>query len=227
MPELLASHPFFVAIVSMTAAALGYVPLFGWRLALSLISVLLVHELGHVAAACLLRLTVRMLVFVPFLGAFVLLKDSPRIVEHDAVFALGGPVAGALFAFACAIAAVSTGNTDMAELGGLGSIVNMLNLMPLPLLDGSRVLAVVSPRLGVPGLPILGTLIWWQASYDFVILALVAVPFVLHAIRGDEGDRETIAFYAAPPRRQIGAVAAYAATAGLLILSLASSMAVK
>src|SRR5271166_254484 len=106
----MAAHPFTAATASLALATLGYVPLFGWRGAPSLISVLFIHEIGHVAAGRLLRLKLRMLVFIPFLGAFVAFKEESRIVEQDAVLALGGPACGAGFAFACGIVALLTGN---------------------------------------------------------------------------------------------------------------------
>jgi len=187
MWALLAAHPFIVAVVSMALATLSYVPLFGWRYAALMILVLLVHELGHMAAIWSLRLQVETLVFVPLLGAFVT-YEQPRIVEHDAVIALSGPAAGALFAWGCAVAAVSTGDEDLGLLGATGALFNLLNLMPVPPLDGGRILAVISPSL-------------------------------CGAMRSDRDDRETIAFYAAPPVQRVCAVLTYLVTAAVLALS--------
>lgn len=92
--------------------------------------------------------------------------------------------------------------------------------MPLPPLDGGRVLAIVSPCLSLLGVPIWGGLLVSHVSYDLVLIAVIALPLLFEALRGDRGEREVIAFYAAPPRAQLCAVAAYLATAAMLGLSL-------
>jgi Zn-dependent protease len=195
-------------------------PIIGPRFAAMLVLIFLIHELGHVGAARYLRLPVGWMLFVPLLGALVVLKEQPRIVEQDAVLALGGPAAGAVFALACSITGLATGNADLSKLGEIGAIINLLNLVPLPPLDGSRVLAIVSPRLALLGVPVWGVLIFRHLSYDLVLIALIGLPLLVEALRGDRGDRETIAFYAAPLHQQVAAVAAYAVTCGDLFLAL-------
>lgn len=216
----LAAHPFITAVGSMMLATMSYAALFGWRFAVAIIVVLLIHELGHVAAGRLLRLPLKALVFIPFIGAFVTFKEETRIVEQDAVLALGGPAGGAVFAFACGVAALCTGNADLGLLGRIGALLNMFQLIPLPMLDGGRILAIVSPRLCVLGVPIWGGLLWRHVSYDMVLVAVIALPLVFEGLRGDRGDRDTIAFYAAPPAQRVWAVAAYAVTAAVLAMSL-------
>lgn len=69
-------------------------------------------------------------------------------------------------------------------------------------------------------MPLWGTLIVWHLSYDLVLIAVVALPLLFEILRGDRGDRETIAFYAAPASHRAAAVAAYAVTAANLFLAL-------
>jgi Zn-dependent protease len=227
MTRLMAAHPVATATTSMALAALGYVPLLGWRVALALIAVLFVHEIGHVAAGRLLRLPLQMLVFIPFLGAFVAFKENARIVEQDAVLALGGPACGAAFAFACGIVALLTGNRYFGLLSFLGAVINLLNMVPLFPLDGGRILAIVSPRLSLLGVPVWGGLLVWHLSYDLLLIAVIALPLLFEALRGDRGEREVIAFYAAPPLTQLCAVAAYLVTAAVLVLSLVMARAAR
>jgi Zn-dependent protease len=193
------------------------VPVFGLRFAVSLVVVLLVHELGHVAAAWCLRLPVRALLFIPFLGAVVLLGEKkPRIVEQDAFLALGGPAIGAAFAFGCSAAALATGNDELQQLGRIGALLNLLNLVPLFPLDGGRVLDIVSRRLCFVGAPIWGLAMYQMASFDMALVALVALPFLFEVARGTTESREDIAFYAAPIGVRIAAAAAYLVTVAVL-----------
>jgi hypothetical protein len=170
-------------------------------------------------AASAIRLRVRHLLFVPFLGALVLLRDEPRIVEQDAACALGGPAAGALFAMVCAFVAVQTGNRLAGWTAAAGALVNLLNLVPLSPLDGGRVLAVLSPRLSFIGVPLWGFLLYRHWTPDMLLVAVVALRPLFWALRGDQADRETIAFYAAPGRVQACALAAYLTTVAVLGLA--------
>ena len=47
-----------------------------------------------------------------------------------------------------------------------GFFLNLVNLIPLPPLDGGRITAVLSPRIWLLGVPIIGTLLWFHFSCD-------------------------------------------------------------
>ena len=49
----------------------------GWRFALGFVLLILVHECGHLLAAKRLGLKVGAPVFIPFMGAFIALKEAP------------------------------------------------------------------------------------------------------------------------------------------------------
>jgi membrane-associated protease RseP (regulator of RpoE activity) len=211
--------PLAATFGTMAVSTVAWAALLDWPRAVCLTVIFLVHELGHVAAASAIRLRVRHLLFVPFLGALVLLRDEPRIVEQDAACALGGPAAGALFAMVCAFAALLTGNRLVGWTAAVGALVNLLNLVPLSPLDGGRVLAVLSPRLSFIGVPVWGFLLYRHWTPDMLLVAVVALWPLFGALRGDQADRETIAFYAAPGRVQASALAAYLTTVAVLALA--------
>jgi Zn-dependent protease len=82
------------SVVSMAAMLGVYSALYGWRFALGFTLQLLVHELGHVFVAWRYGLPVSAPMFIPFVGALILLKERPDKARTEAWMALGGPMAG-------------------------------------------------------------------------------------------------------------------------------------
>jgi hypothetical protein len=103
---------------------------------------LLIHELGHAAAARSAGLRVGAPVLIPFVGAYVSLSGRRRSAGADAFIAAGGPAAGAAGSLIALGIAALLGPGRAAEslraLAGLGALLNLLNLFPVPGLDGGR-----------------------------------------------------------------------------------------
>src|ERR1700757_5395447 len=78
-----------------------YMQLWGWQFALGFVLLLLVHETGHLIVAKKFGLKVGAPVFIPFMGAFIALKEAPRNAWMEACVGIGGPMLGSLGAFAC------------------------------------------------------------------------------------------------------------------------------
>ena len=55
----------------------GYALIWGWRFAVGFVLLILVHELGHYLEAKRQGLHPSLPVFIPFLGAYVAIKDAP------------------------------------------------------------------------------------------------------------------------------------------------------
>ena len=53
----------------------GYALIWGWRFAIGVVLLILVHELGHYVEARRLGLDPQLPVFIPFLGAYVALRN--------------------------------------------------------------------------------------------------------------------------------------------------------
>src|SRR5438445_5832187 len=73
-----------------------YTQFWGWRFALGFVLLLLVHESGHLLVAKKFGLKVGAPVFIPFMGAFIALKDAPRNAWMEACVGIGGPMLGSL-----------------------------------------------------------------------------------------------------------------------------------
>jgi Zn-dependent protease len=56
--------------------------------------------------------------------------------------------------------------------------------MPLMPLDGGRVVAAISPKLWLLGVPLLGAFFLWKPSPLLLLIALVAAPEVWKVFKG-------------------------------------------
>jgi Zn-dependent protease len=146
---LLFGLKFGVTAWTMLVAAWVYSSQVGWPFAVLLVGLILVHEIGHGLAAGRVGVRVGAPVSIPFLGAFIALRDRPRDRWEDYVISAGGPLLGGLAALACLAIAEGTSGTAYALLHGCGwfaLMLNLFNLAPIWILDGSKMLPLA--RLG-------------------------------------------------------------------------------
>ncbi len=118
----------------------GYALLFGWRFAIGFVLLILVHELGHYVEAKRQGLSPSLPVFVPFLGAYVALKGQPFDPWRNVLVSIAGPIAGGLAALACLLYGEATGSDLMRALAYAGFFLNLINLVPIGILDGGHIL---------------------------------------------------------------------------------------
>ncbi|MGZ5180790.1 MAG: site-2 protease family protein [Ramlibacter sp.] len=180
---------------SMLLSVLAYALVFGLPYAAGFVALLLVHELGHYLAARQRGLDVGLPTFLPFVGAWIELKDQPRDAETEAWIGFAGPLLGSLAALACYFVARESGSRLLLALAYAGFFLNLFNLIPLSPFDGGRITAVLSPRIWLAGVPVLGALFLWRPSPILVIMALLAAPQLLKAWRYDPAAPENRAYY--------------------------------
>src|SRR5690606_15464194 len=77
---------------TMIVSVLAYALVWGLPYAFGLVLLIFVHEMGHYLAARRRGLEVGAPTFIPFVGAWVAMKDMPRDVETEAYVGLAGPV---------------------------------------------------------------------------------------------------------------------------------------
>src|SRR5439155_238894 len=87
-----------------------YALTWGWWFAVGFVVLIFVHECGHLLAARRLGLKVGAPVFIPFMGAFIALKEAPRNAWVEAQVGIGGPMLGTLGAGVCEGLHLATGN---------------------------------------------------------------------------------------------------------------------
>ena len=128
---------------------------FGWAFAVGFVILIFVHEMCHVVALRLRGIKAGWPVFIPFMGAFVAMKEMPQDAKAEAQVAIAGPFVGTLGALACYAAGLYTGNRFWFALASTAFFINLFNMIPVVPLDGGRVAAALSPRMWVVGLVLL------------------------------------------------------------------------
>jgi Zn-dependent protease len=118
----------------------GYALIWGWRFALGVVLLILAHELGHYLEARRLGLDPQLPVFIPFIGAYVALRNMRFDPWVNVRVSLAGPVAGGVAAAGCRAAAVSLDAVLLRALAYAGFLLNLINLLPIAFLDGGHVL---------------------------------------------------------------------------------------
>lgn len=122
---------------SIFIAVGAYALFFGWSFAVGIVLLLLLHELGHYIEARREGLNPKLPVFVPFLGAYVrYTRGNPW---QTARIALAGPILGGIAALACYVVGRSQGSDLLLALAYFGFFINLINLLPVGILDGGAV----------------------------------------------------------------------------------------
>jgi Zn-dependent protease len=118
----------------------GYALIWGFPFAVGFTALILVHELGHYIEAKRLGFNPSLPVFIPFLGAYVALKNAPFDPWRNARVTLAGPVVGGLGALGVLAAGVALDSRLLQALAYTGFFLNLINLIPIGILDGGRLL---------------------------------------------------------------------------------------
>ena len=124
--------------VSMFAFFGVYWSIYGWPLALGLVLSIYIHEMGHVAMLRRLGIDAGAPMFIPGVGAFVMLKQHISDPLTDAKIGLAGPVWGLGAALAAFGIYAVTGARIWLAIAQLTGFLNLFNLIPVWQLDGSR-----------------------------------------------------------------------------------------
>jgi Zn-dependent protease len=118
----------------------GYALIWGWKFGVGVVLLILAHELGHYIEAKREGLDPQLPVFIPFLGAYVALRNMRFDPWVNARVSLAGPIAGGIAAGACLAAAVALDSDLLRALAYAGFLLNLINLAPIAFLDGAHVL---------------------------------------------------------------------------------------
>jgi Zn-dependent protease len=179
---------------TMLVSVVAYSWVFGWRYAAGFVRLLLCHEMGHYLAARQRGLAVGAPTFIPFVGAWIELKDMPHDAETEAYVGMAGPLAGTVAAVACYFLARSENSALLLAVSYAGFFLNLFNLIPLPPFDGGRITAALSRRVWIIGVPALIALFFYRPSPMLILIALLAAPQLWQAIKGEADP----AYYAVP-----------------------------
>jgi Zn-dependent protease len=128
----------FLAFIAIYSAASGT------KFGIGFAVLILIHEMGHFIDIKRRGLPADMPVFLPGLGAYVRWQAMGVSIETRAAISLAGPLAGFLASVACALIWWQTGNPFWAALARVGAVLNLLNLIPVWVLDGGQAALALS-----------------------------------------------------------------------------------
>lgn len=197
---------------TMLLSVAAYAFVFGWRYAVGFVVLLFIHEMGHFIAARQRGLKVGAPTFIPFMGAWIEMKEMPHDAETEAYVGLGGPLLGTLGALLCYFLARDAGQDGkwLLAVAYAGFFLNLFNMIPLSPLDGGRITAVLSPRIWLLGVPILGFMLWRNPLNPVLIMiAIMAAPQVMKAWHFKADDPAHAGYYVASAETRLTYATAY------------------
>jgi Zn-dependent protease len=157
---------------TMLVSVAAYALLWGWQFGVGLVLLLLVHEMGHVLEARRQGLPTSAPMFIPFLGAFITMKQMPENAWREAQVALAGPIIGSLGAAAAWGLGEALDSEFLVALAFVGFLLNLFNLLPIVPLDGGRAVAALHPAIWLVGLAGLAALVF-VAPNPILLIILV------------------------------------------------------
>ena len=182
--------------VSMFAFFGVYWSVFGWPLALGMVVAIYIHEMGHVAMLRRLGIQSGAPLFVPGIGALVMLKQHVSDPSVDARIGLAGPRWGLAAAAAAFVLYYATGARIWLAIGQLTAWLNLFNLTPVWQLDGARGFHALDrqQRWSIVALIVVMLLVTSQS-----LLLIVGAVAVYRALSGESGpgDRRALITFAA------------------------------
>jgi len=156
-------------VLSMWAYAMAW----GWAYGAAFVLLIFVHEMGHVYALKHFGIRASVPIFIPFVGAFVAMKEMPKNARIEAWTGIAGPIVGTGGAMLCWSAALYTGSSFWMAVAYTGFFLNLFNLIPISPLDGGRTVAAISPKLWIFGF--IGLLFMFFRSFN-PILFFILLP---------------------------------------------------
>ena len=192
----------FKTFITMLISIWAYAMFWGWPFAVGFVGLLFVHEMGHVAALRMMGIKATAPMFIPFMGAFIGMKQMPDNAYAEAVMAYGGPLLGTLGAIGCAGVGFVTGNPFWFALAMSGFLLNLFNLLPISPLDGGRIIGVISPKLWIVGLIGAGGLFYLTWS-PIIALVIIMGSFQVYS-SSKRSAAEKARYYAVTPAKRIG-----------------------
>ncbi len=154
----------------------AYALLFPVWFAVGIVVLIWVHEMGHVLQLKREGIKASAPMFIPFLGAFVAMKEMPKNALAEARVGLAGPVLGTLGGLAVLGLYAWTQNPLFLGLAYFNFLINLFNLAPMLPLDGGRAMGAMSPVFSLLGLVVMVGMFFVAPIMAFI--ALLGIPEV-------------------------------------------------
>ena len=174
-----------------------YWGLWGWRFGIGFACLILLHEMGHYIDIKSRGLPAEMPVFLPGLGAYVKWQAMGVSLETRAAVSLAGPLAGWFGAAICGLIWYQTGNTVWAALAGTSAWLNVINLIPIFILDGGQAVFALSKVERALLLAASVGLAAWLEQWTFLLVAAGMLWRLFTRDEPPQGSAKTTVYYAA------------------------------
>ena len=205
---LLLKVKFLGTALTMLVSIGAYALLFPVWFAVGLVVLIWVHEMGHVLQLKREGIEASAPMFIPFIGAFVAMKQIPKDALAEARVGLAGPVLGTLAGIATLGLYAATQNPVFLGLAYFNFIINLFNLAPLLPLDGGRAVGAMSPVFQFLGLVTMVGLFFVPPIMVFI--ALLGLPEMWHRWK-TRHTPEGRAYYDIAPRHRVAVGVVYLA----------------
>jgi Zn-dependent protease len=190
---LLFKIPAAGTLISLVISFGGYALFYGPWFAVALVTMIFIHEMGHVLEIRRQGMTATAPIFIPFMGAAIFQRSHPTDALKQAEIGIAGPIAGTIGATA-AFALYGATHNDVLLLAALiGFYINLFNLIPVWQLDGAWILAPVSKWFQVAGygMIVVGALFLHFVSPLLIIIAVLGIPTLIARFRGSDNPYYT------------------------------------
>lgn len=145
----------------------------GWKLATLLISMICIHEYGHLYQMKKYGISTKGIYLTPF-GGIALADNVGRTYWQEVIISIMGPIWGLAYAFMFALLYSITGNSFFGGCAFYIALIHLFNFLPINPLDGGRVAKAIAISIH----PILA-IILLSASLLFCLwLFLVSFNFI-------------------------------------------------
>jgi Zn-dependent protease len=192
----------FKTFISMLISIWAYAMFWGWSFAAGFVALIFIHEMGHVIALRMMGIPATAPMFIPFVGAHIVMKQMPKNAFVEAVGAYGGPLLGTMGAIGCVGIGLATGNLFWFALASSGFLLNLFNLLPISPLDGGRIIGVISPKLWVLGFLGAGALFYLTWSPIVALILLLGSFQIYRSFKTSKTERAL--YYDVPIGKRIG-----------------------
>ncbi len=196
------------------------------HLAVGLLVLIFVHEMGHYLAARQKNIKVTPPIFLGPLGALINMQEQPKSASDEAYMAFAGPLLGTLGGIVAIVVGHMLGVPALFGLAKWAFMLNLFNLIPLAPLDGGRISMAMDRRLWVLGLPLLLVLLWtsWDSTFSVIVIMMVlSQAFQDIRTRGEQAAANP-AYFDVGFKTRVSYALAYLALGGFLYWAMSSPL---
>jgi len=219
---LLLKVKFLGTAVTMVVSVGAYALLFPVWFAVGFVVLIWVHEMGHVLQLRREGIPASAPMFIPFLGAFVAMKQMPKDVLAEARVGLAGPILGSLGALGAWGVYEVTQEPLFLGLAYVGFFLNLFNLLPMLPLDGGRAVGALSPVFWLVGVLGVVGLLFVNPNPILIFIAILGGMELWRRWRTRKTP-EGEAYYAVEPKNRLLVGLVYFGLIALLALGMAAT----